>query len=386
MSAKSGLRNWFENLFVPPKPLLPGSHAMHSAPDAPFPYRMHLRIEPDGSGLLILNAATVLHLNQTAAEFAYQFISGESVAGASRVIARRYKVNRQQAQQDYEQFLERIQTILQTPDLDPQTYLDMERQTPYSKALSAPYRLDCAVTYRLPADGNAADAPQGRAEMEMTTEQWKAAIDTAWKVGIPHLVFTGGEPTLREDLPDLLGFAEANGQVSGLLTDGLRLADVDYFHCLARKGLDHIMIVLRPELERSWDALRVVLPDDIFTAVHLTITPQNRNQVADLLARLAEMGVNGISLSAADPALAEDVHAARTRAADLHLNLVWDLPVPYSASNPVTMEVTDEPLGAGKAWLYMEPDGDILPAQGVTRVLGNLLRDPWEIIWKNAQS
>ena len=38
--------------------------------------------------------------------------------------------------------------------------------------------------------------------------------------------------------------------------------------------------------------------------------------------------------------------------------------------------------GAGTAWLYVEPDGDVLPAQGVNKVLGNLLTDPWEKIWK----
>jgi MoaA/NifB/PqqE/SkfB family radical SAM enzyme len=60
--------------------------------------------------------------------------------------------------------------------------------------------------------------------------------------------------------------------------------------------------------------------------------------------------------------------------------------VPYSAFNPVAAELRDAnkkiPEGAGKAWLYVEPDGDVLPAQGVNKVLGNLLTDPWEKIWK----
>jgi MoaA/NifB/PqqE/SkfB family radical SAM enzyme len=64
----------------------------------------------------------------------------------------------------------------------------------------------------------------------------------------------------------------------------------------------------------------------------------------------------------------------------------WDLPVPYSSLNPVALELKQAnrniPEGAGSAWLYVEPDGDVLPQQGVNRVLGNLLRDPWEKIWK----
>ena len=68
------------------------------------------------------------------------------------------------------------------------------------------------------------------------------------------------------------------------------------------------------------------------------------------------------------------------------MRLVWDLPVPYSAFNPVAVELQQAheaaPEGAGNAWLYVEPDGDVLPAQGVNKVLGNLLTDPWKKIWK----
>jgi len=62
--------------------------------------------------------------------------------------------------------------------------------------------------------------------------------------------------------------------------------------------------------------------------------------------------------------------------------LVWDLPVPYSANHPIRLEVPEASPGAGRAWLYVEPDGDVLPSQGVDQVLGNILRDPWADIWR----
>ena len=65
-------------------------------------------------------------------------------------------------------------------------------------------------------------------------------LDKAWAFGIPHITFTGGEPTLREDLPALIAHAEANGQVTGLLTDGLKLADDAYLNSLLQTGLDHL--------------------------------------------------------------------------------------------------------------------------------------------------
>jgi MoaA/NifB/PqqE/SkfB family radical SAM enzyme len=216
-------------------------------------------------------------------------------------------------------------------------------------------------------------------------------IDKSWQVGIPHLIFTGGEPTLRDDLLDILAHAEINGQVTGLLTNGLRLADSAYFEQLVRTGLDHVMVVLNPDLKQSWQALEDICRDDLFTAVHLTITPQNKAKIPGWIIHLADMKANGLSLSASESSLATNLAAAREQSANLGLELVWDLPVPYSSVNPVSLEIaagehTEElkSEGAGKAWLYIEPDGDVLPAQGINTVLGNLLTDPWESIWKQA--
>jgi MoaA/NifB/PqqE/SkfB family radical SAM enzyme len=76
---------------------------------------------------------------------------------------------------------------------------------------------------------------------------------------------------------------------------------------------------------------------------------------------------------------------AQTLVADADLPLKWDLPVPYSAHNPISIEIEnnqDLVAGAGKAWFYVEPDGDVLPGQGINQVRGNLLRDDWNEIWQ----
>ncbi len=207
-------------------------------------------------------------------------------------------------------------------------------------------------------------------------------LKKAWEAGIPHVIFTGGEPTLRDDLPDLIQYAETLGQVSGLLSDGLRLADELYLDRLLKSGLDHLLLVLEPENEQSWQAVGNAMVEDLSVVVHLTITEQNQNQSAAIIERLNGMGVGLISLSAADPQLAEVMAKRRDQLAALGMGLVWNLPVPYSAIHPVALEAGDALIeGAGRAWLYVEPDGDVRPAQGNPEVLGNLLRDPWETIW-----
>lgn len=79
----------------------------------------------------------------------------------------------------------------------------------------------------------------------MTTIQWKQVIKQCWDLGIPHIIFTGGEPTLRDDLPELIAFAKSQGQITGLNTNGRRLANKDFLKTLVDAGLDHIQITFR---------------------------------------------------------------------------------------------------------------------------------------------
>jgi radical SAM family protein len=349
------------------------------------PYRVHLRLKPDGAGLLILNASTVLQLNATAAEYAYHFIRGTEPDEAVKQIASRYRVNKDIAHQDYRDFLDKIETLISTPDLDPVSFLDFERAAPHSADLTSPLRLDCALTYRLREDSGVEYAPTKRVDRELTTDEWRTILDKAWQAGIPHVTFTGGEATLRDDLPELIAHAEKNGQVCGLLTDGLQFTDQEYLNNLLQTGLDHLLFLLQPDSARSWATLEKAMAADIFVTVHLTLNQGNITNAESILERLAKLEVKSLSLTSSDAGLQAGYDAIREKAAALGLTLKFDLPVPYSASNPVAYEAQENhiPEGAGKAWLYVEPDGDVLPAQGYSdQVLGNFLRDDWKRIYR----
>jgi len=382
----TSLREAVRRMFTKVEPLPAGTYHFQAPPDSDIPYRLHLRLEPNGQGLLVLNASTVLHLNQTAAEYAYHLIQCTPAEEAGRLIARRYRIGRAQALQDFRDFADRIHTLVETPDLDPEIYLNFERTAPYSTSFSAPLRLDCALTYQLPPGAPSVAAPTRRVDRELTTEEWQSILRKANQAGIPHIIFTGGEPTLRNDLPQLIRFAEDHGMVTGLLTDGVRLADTQYLDVLLQTGLDHLLLVLQPHDQQAWKSLENALAADVFVAVHLTLTLENAIEMPDLLKRLAEMGVKAISISATDLSLQTRLAELRDEIANLNISLVWDIPVPYSAFNPIALETLEEKIatGAGRAWLYVEPDGDVLPAQGVNQVLGNLLHDDWDVVWKPA--
>ncbi len=378
------LINAFRNLFNPTRHLPVGMYHYISPPDDPRNYHLHLRLESDGHGILLINGTTILHLNETAAEYAYYLVNNQPDDLVARKMASRYHVSLDQARQDYRDFNDRIQTLINTPDLDPVTFLDFDRHQPLTGDISAPYRLDCAITYNLPVTESPGAAPTDRVKRELSTDEWYTILDKAWKWGIPHVVFTGGEPTLREDLPDLIAHASHNGQVTGLMCDGLRLADQSYLDLLLQTGLDHLMILYEPDQPLSQQALQNALGVDLFVAVHLTITLLKQSKIPGMIDELANRGVKAISLTIHDPTLGNTLLAARQQVAANKLELVWNLPVPYSDQHPIALETAQgvHLEGAGRAWLYIEPDGDVLPTQGVNRVLGNLLTDPVEKIWK----
>jgi len=371
--------------FPPHRPLPAGIYHSHSSAHAKVPYRLHLRIEPSGEGVLILNAKTVLHLNRTATEYAYHLIKKTSEKEAIGSIANRYNVSMEQAEQDYHDFTGRLNNLVKTIDLDPVTYLDFDRIAPYSKKLLAPYRLDCALTYRVSSKASLKTAPLERVQRELTTNEWKSILQKAWQAGIPHVIFTGGEPTQREDLPEIIAEAEKLGQVSGLLSDGIKLIEKNYRTTLLHTGLDHIMLLLNNDDKKSWLALEKLIAEDIFITVHLTISNKNVKSIESVFDRLAKMGLKSLSLTIADKKLMRVFKMLQDKAAQLQLSLVWDIPVPYSDFHPIAVEMQEKNDklidGAGKAWLYVEPDGDVLPEQGINKVMGNLLTDQWESIW-----
>jgi hypothetical protein len=140
------IEDFFDSFYTKDETIPAGIYLYQAPPDAELPYKLHLRVESDGSGILILNASTVLHLNQTAAEYTYHLIKGLDKAAIADTVSQRYSIPHETAEQDLAEFMDKIDALVNSQDLDPVTYLDMERVAPYSQKLSAPYRLDCALT------------------------------------------------------------------------------------------------------------------------------------------------------------------------------------------------------------------------------------------------
>ena len=110
--------------------------------------RVHLRIDPDDSGLLIVNASKIVHLNPTALVMAYLILQNTDRDKAIRILTKSFDVSKDQASSDYTQTTELLHELIKPDGACPIHDLNLDVIQPFSSKPSAPYRMDLAITYR----------------------------------------------------------------------------------------------------------------------------------------------------------------------------------------------------------------------------------------------
>ena len=83
-----------------------------------------------------------------------------------------------------------------------------------------------------------------RASGELDTAAWTRVMDQAAAMGVLQVHFSGGEPTVRKDLEDLIGHAAALGLYSNLITAGVLLNEAR-IERLSEAGLDHVQLSIQ---------------------------------------------------------------------------------------------------------------------------------------------
>ncbi len=373
--------------------------------------RIHLRIDPDSSGLLLVNASRVMHLNPTATYMAHLYLEDIPEAQALRAITKTYHVSLDQAKADFRQIATQLDELIRPDGVCPIHELEIDMIPPFSARPSAPYRMDLALTYRCNNDCAHCYNARSRSYPELTTEQWKQILDRLWELGIPHVVFTGGEPTLRSDLPELVAHAEHNGQITGLNTNGRRLKDPHFLKLLVEAGLDHVQITLESHNQKihdimvrkngAWNqtiaGLRNALDSPLFVMTNTTMLQENSPTLAETLDFLGELGVPTIGLNALiysghgltvgtglrERDLQPLLELARQRTEIFAQRLIWYTPTQYCNFDPMQLELGVKGCTAALYNMCVEPDGAVLPCQSYYQSLGNLLIDPWDKIWSH---
>jgi len=79
---------------------------------------------------------------------------------------------------------------------------------------------------------------------ELATADWLRVLDQAAELGVLQVHYSGGEPTLRKDLPELLRHARALGLYCNLITSGVGVTR-ERLQELQQAGLDHLQLSIQ---------------------------------------------------------------------------------------------------------------------------------------------
>lgn len=369
--------------------------------------RMHLRVDSRDKGILIVDASRLITLNGTGIQFAKLLLEGADDARIVKEIRRRYRVKKDVVKSDLEVFKAAMMGVLEQKDI----VLDMDDELGdvYTGQI-APFRMDLALTYRCDNDCGHCYNEKKRANKELLKEEWKAVLLKLWQVGIPHIVFTGGEPTLRDDLPQLIAFAEETGQITGLNTNGKKLSERSYLDELISSGLDHVQITLashEPSLhdritgtkgsfERTIAGIKNALDSGIYLVTNTTIMEANKESALDTIRFLGDMGVKHVAVNAVIRSgrgkeakgvpcgdLVPILKEARKDSILKDYEFRWYSPTRYCDLDPMELELGMKQCTACRMNMAVEPDGTVIPCQSYYEGLGNILSDPWDRIWES---
>src|SRR6266508_1266515 len=103
--------------------------------------RIHLRMDPDGHGTLIVNASSVMHLNPTATFMAWLILEGKTEQESVHAITSCYSVSKQQAQNDLSSFYDQFDELIRPDGACPIHELELESLMPARTRPNAPYRM-----------------------------------------------------------------------------------------------------------------------------------------------------------------------------------------------------------------------------------------------------
>ena len=233
-------------------------------------------------------------------------------------------------------------------------------------------------------------AEGGTSENDPSTEKCMEDIrDIVRQCGKPLLQFSGGEPTLRDDLPDLIRFAkEAGCSYTQVNTNGIRIAeDPDYVKKLADAGLDIVFLQFdgtrddvyeklrgTPLLEKKRKAISACAELRIGVTLVPTVVPGvNDNDLGNIVALARELvpGVRGVHFQPVSyfgryPAVPGEEE--RYTLDQLMSDVSDQTGIPIESFLPSRC---DHPLCGFHAGFLIGPDGGLQPLSSITRASRN---------------
>ena len=380
--------------------------------------RLHLR-KGDPS-MLWVNGQDMVLLNETAAKFIEAYIEVMQ-HHRDKVDPAAFK---QEIVKHMQKSYPRVPAEVLTRDFDniygnlkdiaggscPASQMDLETQETDPQKWTAPPRADLALTYNCNNNCYFCYTGGPRKVAELNTRDWKKIIGKLWDSGIPQIVFTGGEPTLRPDLVELIDHSREF--VTGLVTNGRKLPA--FAADLYKVSLDYVQISWESHIAEVHDkmvgvngawqetkaGIEASLKNNLSVITNTTLTRDNLAAFPEQVKAGAALGLkmmacntlicsgrgtcskqeNGLTPEELKPVLSRALNVANGAG----IKLEWYTPTCYKQFNPVEMGFGAKACSAAQYNLTIEPDGSVIPCQSWFKdKLGNILTDKWEDIWNH---
>jgi MoaA/NifB/PqqE/SkfB family radical SAM enzyme len=303
-----------------------------------------------------------------------------------------------------------------------QSGMSLQDLAPYMKA---PHRMDLLVSPMIEGGqwmcplhcrGCYATRQAGMViEKELSTAEWKTIIDRCREAGIPQLTFTGGEPTQRKDLVELVRHAEWH--VTRLNTSGVNLT-LELCQALEKANLDGVQVTLYSENHHIHDTLvgklgawmqtvqgiQNALKAGLSVSVNTPLVKMNANY-SETLKAIKCLGIKYVTCSGLIPAgnapaqikggealnsdeLADVLRIAVNTAKTLGFNLTFTSPGWLNKQQLEEIGLSAPICGACLTNMAVMPNGAVTACQSWLDDpdgLGNLLTTPWKEIWNHSK-
>ena len=248
-------------------------------------------------------------------------------------------------------------------------------------------------------------------EDEIATEDWKKIIDKCRAAGIPQVTFTGGEPTMRDDLIELIDYSR--WFITRLNTNGIKLSK-EYCEKLKEASLDsmqitfyscdediHNRLVGADRYKDTVAGIENALSVGLNISINTPLCTLNRDYVKTL-EFLHEKGVLYVTCSG----LITTGNAALSNSERLQLSkeeietILKDavdycykngMEISFTSPGWVESEFCEElgiqtpSCGACLSNMAVTPMGNLVPCQSwlSDTAIGNMLTDEWEKMWNS---
>src|SRR6516164_8264280 len=276
----------------------------------------------------------------------------------------------------------------------------LEQQRSKAEAFGIPLAVLAELTHRCPLQCPYCSNPieLDRARSELTTEEWKKVLSELAELGVLQVHFSGGEPTARKDLVELVKHANDVGLYTNLITSEVLLTREKLAE-LADAGLSHVQISFQGSEAASADRV-AGLKDahskkievakwtrelDLPLTVNAVMHRQNLHQLPDIIQMAVDLDADRLEVANVQYyGWALKNRAARTR-------LKGILAIDYVVGDYYALRPKKCMGGWGRQFFNISPSGKILPCHAAETITGlqfESVRSNHSIawIWQNSEA